>query len=99
MPTVARLTNTDLIVESEFDEITQSAIAVTDLAFYADEFDEITAVPVAMRRQANGVLIINGEYNEVDGFGFVPFSLEGDLSSLSGSEDLATGSGSLDLSV
>jgi hypothetical protein len=34
MPTVARLTNTDLIVESEFDEITQSAIAVTDLAFY-----------------------------------------------------------------
>jgi hypothetical protein len=52
-----------------------------------------------MRRQANGLLIINGEYNEVDGFGSVPFALEGDLSSLSGSEDLATGSGSLDLSV
>lgn len=96
MTTVARLTSTELLIDLEIDEISKSSFSLDSNSIYASEFDEVTSITVTFRRTANGALIINGSFDEVSGIG-APLSLEGDLYSLSGTEDLGSGSGSLDL--
>lgn len=66
MTTVARITSTELIVDGELDEVTQSTISAGLTAFYANEFDEVTSIPVAVRYDPNGTVIVSGELNDVD---------------------------------
>lgn len=66
MTTVARITDTEMMVGVDIDEVTQSTISVDLTAFYASEFDEVTSIPVAMRYNDAGVVITSGELNEVD---------------------------------
>lgn len=96
MTTVARLTSSELLIDIELDEISKPSFGLDSLAIYADEFDEVTTISVTLQRTSTGGLIINGVFDEVTGLGTI-LVLEGDMLSLSGTEDLSSGSGSLDL--
>lgn len=69
MPTTnIRLTNTGtLIITGEFDEISNLTISFNKDVVYAQEFDEVTMIPVAMRAHKNdSILQVSNEINEID---------------------------------
>jgi hypothetical protein len=47
------------------DEITQAQISMTETDFYANEFDEVTAIPVAMRQLDSEIVLVQTEFDEV----------------------------------
>lgn len=62
-----RLSNTGIFYTNTatLDEITQSAISMTETDFYAAEFDEETVIPVAMRQTDGEIVLVQTEFDEV----------------------------------
>ena len=62
-----RLTNTGIFYTNTatLDEITQAQISMTETDFYANEFDEVTAIPVAMRQLDSEIVLVQTEFDEV----------------------------------
>ena len=62
-----RLTNTGIFYTNTatLDEITKAEISMTETDFFAAEFDEETAIPVAMRQTNGEVVLVQTEFDEV----------------------------------
>jgi hypothetical protein len=62
-----RLTQTGVLYSSvaEFDEVTQTTISMSQTAMYADEFDEITVMSMAMSYEQTGTVKTQTEFDEI----------------------------------
>ena len=67
LPQIYRLSNVGVLYTSaaELDEITQSTITMAQLNLFADEFDEVAAIPGAMRYVDPGTIQVADEFDEV----------------------------------
>ena len=62
-----RLTNTGIFYtnSAELNEVTQTQISMSPTAFFAQELDEVTVIPVAMRQLDTETVIVQTEFDEV----------------------------------
>jgi hypothetical protein len=62
-----RLTSTGTFYTNtaELDEVTKSAISMSEPVFYAAELDEVTTIPVAMQQLDTETVIVQDQFDEV----------------------------------
>lgn len=69
--TYSRLSNTGILfvppASTIFDEVSQTTISASQLAFYAEEFDEVTNPGVSGRYLNNGIVQTQGIIDEITG--------------------------------